>query len=414
MAFAARHLRSSRVLWLFAWRDVEAEREPARDLIARIARDSTVLPLRRLSAHEAGELIDELAHDAPAGLRGTLLRATSGNPLFLVETLACLAARGTKLPADLGQLPLAQGVAAVVRERIAPLSPAARRALEAASILGRDFELDPWAEASDMPPALLRQRAAEIVESGILAECGPLRWSFSHELVREAICRQVPEELVRAGHRRVALALDRRVQAGEPELSGERAHHGLAALGALDARVLLDWAIAASDHARAQCAYAEAFTVLERAAAALGPLARKDAALLLAIGRSRSDLRHVPAAREALLAAIEIARASGDARMCAHAVLAFGSRYVLGDIHEELVALIDDANAALSEKDRDLTARLLARKAAALTPAARPEKALAMAREALRVVADSADVRAQLDVAVAAGSAFGDFAPVHR
>src|SRR5258708_13116941 len=105
MAFAARHLRSSRVLWLFAWRDVEAEREPARDLIARIARDSTVLPLRRLSAHEAGELIDELAHDAPAGLRGTLLRATSGNPLFLVETLPRLAARGTQLPPHPRHLP---------------------------------------------------------------------------------------------------------------------------------------------------------------------------------------------------------------------------------------------------------------------------------------------------------------------
>src|SRR5207247_1584647 len=99
----------------------------------------------------------------------------SGNPLFLLETLACLSTRGA---ADVERLPLAQGVGAVVRERLAPLPPAVRRLLEMAAILGRDVAVARWAAAADTPVDLVRKRAAEIVATGILDELGPDRWRF--------------------------------------------------------------------------------------------------------------------------------------------------------------------------------------------------------------------------------------------
>src|SRR5439155_11968567 len=236
------------------------------------------------------------------------------------------------------------------------------------------------------PVELVRKRAAEIVATGILDELGSDRWRFSHELVRDAIVRETPAELVVAAHRRIALALDRDVGLGELSAIGERAHHGLLALPELDAAQAIEWTIAAADHARAQCAYEEAITVIQRTIAAIGLAARGHAGLQLALGRAHLDLGDPRAARDAFGTAIEIARAAGDAELVARGVLGIGSRYVLGDILDDLVASIDRAAAALPADARDLHARLLARKAAALTPAEFPEDALEMARDAIELV----------------------------
>jgi tetratricopeptide (TPR) repeat protein len=395
LAFATRHLRASPILWVLTWRDVEADRGPAREPIARIARDATVIPLRRLSEEETIALVREWS---PSVRAEALYAATAGNPLFLVETLACLAARPF---VDLDTLPLAQGVAAIVKERTRALDPAGRRALEAASLLGREVALARWAEAMDVPEAVLRQRAADL--DGILVESGLDRWTFTHEIVRIAVRRDVPPELALAGHRRVAEALDRRVRAGQAQLQGERLHHGM--LGGVAPPTLVQWAIAASDHARAQCAYEEAAAVLARTRAAL-PAHAADPGLLLASGRALLDVGDTAAARSLLAEVIR----SGDPSARGRAVLAIGSRYVLGDVRSELVRMIDEALAALGSAP-ELEAELLSRKAAALTPAARPEEALAMARRAWALVAGSEDARARLEVAVSAGSALGDFAP---
>jgi tetratricopeptide (TPR) repeat protein len=418
-AFVTRHLRSHPILWIVTWRDVEAATGPGKDVIGAIARNAHTIALRRLSADETRRLVDELAAGGTHGhLMGretsvdeTLFRATSGNPLFILETLACVTTRGlSRLPRELDQLPLTEGVAAVVRARLSSLPPAARHAVEAASLLGRELAIDRWVDAADMPEELLRQRGKEVVASGVLVATGPSQWAFSHDLVREAISRDVPDDLARAAHRRVALALDRRVAGGERSLAGARLHHGLAALGAIDATVVLAWVIEASDDARAQCAYEQSLTIVKRAIAALGPRFANDPRLLLALGRAHLDLGEIGAARDALHSAIDMTRASGDARTRALAVLAFGSRYVLGDIHSDLVRMIDEASAALPSEDHDLRARLLARKAAALTPARRPDEVLAWARDAFRMVVDSNDEGARLDVCVGVGSAFGDFA----
>lgn len=415
-AFVTRHLRTNPILWIATWRDVEGAQAPGRELILGILRDAHPLALRRLTSDETRRFVDELSSGRELPTRDAevdeaLFRATAGNPLFILETMACLATRGlSQLPRELEQLPLAEGVATVVRARVASLSPAARRALEAASLLGREVAIERWVDAADMPEELVRQRAAEIAASGVLRPADGGRWTFSHELVREAICREVPADLARAAHRRVARALDRRVEAGERSLSGQRLHHALCALGAIDPAVVARWAIEASEDARAQCAYEQALAILQRAVTALGPAFASDPLLTTALGRAHLDLGQVEAAREALHSTLEVTRATGDVRTRALAVLALGSRYVLGDVHDELVHMIDEAAGALGDDEPDLRARLLARKAAALTPAERPEEVLAMARAAIRRVSDSKDEGARLDVCVGVGSAFGDFA----
>ena len=98
-------------------------------------------------------------------------------------------------------------------------------------------------------------------------------------------------------------------------------------------------------------------------------------------------------------------------RLFALAVLAQGERYVLGDLFDDLVDRIDQALSLLAEDDVGLRARLLARKAAALTPAQDVSATLAMADEAARLAAQSGDPTTRLQVAIGVGAAMAAFAP---
>src|SRR5262249_35789636 len=152
-----------------------------------------------------------------------------------------------------------------------------------------------------------------------------------------------------------------------------------------------------------QCAYEEAIAVIDLAFERIGEAARVAPALHLARGRALLDLGDHERAREAFITAVSLARKAGDGRMAALAVLGYGSRYVFGEHLHELVMMIDEARAALPDAAVDLDARLVARKAAALTPPATPEPTLEMARAAYEVVRDSSNDAIRLEVAVAVG-----------
>jgi tetratricopeptide (TPR) repeat protein len=408
LAFATRHLRASRVMWLLTWRDAEAARAPVRDLLARIAREGTVLSLGGLSELDANQLIDDVRADADVLFRATLLRVTGGNPLFLLETLAALSGGGT-LPSENEPLPLAQGIAHIVRERLAPLPPEVRVLADAASAIGRDVSLVRWTAATDATSEVIRRGARALVETGVLTAISTDRWRFGHDLVREAIYRGADEQHIIDVHRRLAQTLDREVAAGDRSLVGERAHHALHSRSD-DTTTLLAWTVSAAEHALLSCAYEESLALVDRARAQLGPVAERNAALQLVRGRAYLMTNETVRASEAFNTAIAIARRADDPCMLAAAVLGLGSRYVFGDQLHDLTALIDEAIAILPPVHRDLHARLLARKAAALTPADFPEPVLDMARDAQHLIAESTDDAARLEVAVAVGAAFADFA----
>jgi tetratricopeptide (TPR) repeat protein len=408
LAFATRHLRSSRVIWLLTWRDAEGGRAPVRDLLARVAREGTVLSLGALSEIDANELIDDVRADADVLFRGTLLRVTGGNPLFLLETLAALSGGGS-LPAEQDPLPLAQGIAHIVRGRLAPLSPEVRTLAEAASTIGRDVTLHRWSAATEVASDVIRRGARELVEAGILTATTTDRWRFGHDLVREAVYRSADEQQRIDVHRRIARTFDREIAAGDQSLVGERAHHALQSLTD-EPSTLLPWIVTAAGHALLHCAYEESLALVDRALTQLGSVAQRDAALQLVRGRAYLFTNETAKASDAFNTAIALARRADDPCMLAAAVLGLGSRYVFGDQLHDLIALIDEAMAILPPLHRDLHARLLARKAAALTPADVPEPVLDMARDAQRLVADSTDDAARLEVAVAVGAAFADFA----
>jgi hypothetical protein len=76
----------------------------------------------------------------PPAIVDDLLRTTEGNPLFVGETVALLAARGELERRSDAAPAIPGGVEDVIRGRLARLSPAARRALQIASVLGREHD----------------------------------------------------------------------------------------------------------------------------------------------------------------------------------------------------------------------------------------------------------------------------------
>jgi tetratricopeptide (TPR) repeat protein len=418
LAFLLHGRRLGRCTWLLTWRDAEADRPRVRDVIASIAREATVLPLRRLSETDAASLaLDTLGTADPTTL-STLFRATSGNPLFLVEVLRSLALRGGDAEVlSLEHVPVTQGVELVVRERSRHLAAKALQVLEAGAILGRELDLSGVADVSGEPPASAREQAEALCAAGFIRPRGIDAWSFNHALVRDALYRSLGPDRRRELHLRFAAALDARIDLGQPGLARLRAHHGLNAFPLALAAQVARWAIAAATEARAQCAYEDAVAILESTRAQLSGDEGAEAELLVALGWAHGDAGRTLGMRESLHQAMRLAKKLGDARLFARAVLGYGSRYVLGDTRADLLLLLDEAEAALSGEPGALHARLLARRAAALTPATDTdaEPILDMARAALREVANETDRRAFIDVAVAAGSAFGDFAePAER
>ena len=152
LGYLSETLWSAPVGMIVTYRDTEvAPASLAADAIAGLARG----PGRRrcelagLGPDSVAQWLDAagLADVDPAGLHAR----TGGNPLFIAESIRLLA-DGSPSAVPAVPLPLAS-VREVIRERLAPLPPGCREALEVASVLGRDFEYPPLAAALRISPA---------------------------------------------------------------------------------------------------------------------------------------------------------------------------------------------------------------------------------------------------------------------
>jgi tetratricopeptide (TPR) repeat protein len=409
-------MRIARTGWIITWRDAESERANVRDLISAVARESNVCALRPLSAVDSAGLVTETLGAVDTALVDKLFQATSGNPLFLVEVLRSVELLGGA-PAlqALKDLPVTQGVQTIVRERTSRLPPPERALLEVASAIGRDVDARSVADASGEPLHDIREVFARLCTAGFLRDRGNDAWSFSHVLVRDALYRGLEAERRRAIHLRIAQALDGRVRLGEVGLSGARVHHALDALPLSSKSDLAHWAIEASGQARAQSAFDDAVALLERALREVAEDDRLQADVLVALGWAYGDAGRAGEMRDAFSRVLPLARRMGDAHLLARAVIGYGARYVFGDVRSDLLPLLDEAEAALGSERGGLHARLLARRAAAMTPAADSSRPLAMARAALAELGPETDDRTFIDVAIGAGAALGDHSdPVER
>ncbi len=167
---------------------------------------------------------DRLGTWLPRPVLRRLHGASGGNPFFAVEMARSLIRSG--MPASTDALPVPGTLGGLVRDRLAPLSPGAREALQVVSAAPR------------APAALVNAAAgqgsqmmgglAEAEDAGILARSGG-RLEFTHPLLAAVVYAQIPPARRRGLHRAIAAAFAGSIP-GVPADPAARAWH--LALGA--------------------------------------------------------------------------------------------------------------------------------------------------------------------------------------
>jgi DNA-binding CsgD family transcriptional regulator/tetratricopeptide (TPR) repeat protein len=236
--------------------------EVARRLHARHA--ARLVPLARLSGDQVAEMVSACVPDAGDDVVDRVRRTAEGVPLLVEEVLASPGLPGS--------------FADSVRSRWAGLADDDRLVLEAAAVLGRDFEWQLLAPATGRPAG----RVAAALDCGVAAMLLSVdgdRFRFRHALTREAVLEGISPPR-RVGLAAAALAA---LEAGHPRLAGRRleAAADLAVMSG-DQRRAGELLVASGRTCVRQGALRTAVATLARAAElAEGPAARDEAERLL-------------------------------------------------------------------------------------------------------------------------------------
>ena len=383
LQFLARELEGSRLLVIGTYRDVElGRRHPLSQVLAELARESLMerVPLRGLTEGDVARFVKMTASvEPPPRLVRAVYEETEGNPFFVSEIVNLLASEG-KLDggADLREVvvTIPQGVREVVGRRLDRLSKECNFTLAAASVIGREFGLDVLDRVvcdevrSEMPQyehKLSREQLLEVIDEAVAARvivASPHavgRYSFSHALVREALYEELGVTRRVRLHRRIGEVIEELSGARRDEHLDELAHHFLQAQE-LDKAV--DYSIHAAGRAMTQFAYEEGAELYERALQAMelrgGVGGEKQAELLLALGDAHARAGEPLRAVETFYAAADAARAARAYEQLARAALGLAERFVIGEIDEPLIAILEETLTVVPEEDSPMRARVLA------------------------------------------------------
>ncbi len=300
---------------------------------------------------------------------------TGGNPFFVGEVLRSLAGRDPEeieraLRSDEFELP--ESVRQLIEQRVARLGDEVRRVLSIAAVVGPRFDLRVLERVSGRPLDELLEALERATVARLVEESPDMvgRFVFAHALIRDTLYRGLGAARRARLHQLVGEALEAPA-AGAPELPlADLAYHFANAADA-DPSKAVRYSLLAADHALRQLAYEQAALDYERALAALRLQpevdARERAALLVALGHARWRAGERVRAREAFLAAAELARELDDGALLGRAALGLGGEWMRVDkVDEVLLELGEDALGRIGDSDPKLRVRLQARVAAEL------------------------------------------------
>ncbi|MFB4307411.1 AAA family ATPase [Actinomadura sp. GTD37] len=152
-------------------------------------------------------LAADVLHAEPDDAVLRAARRAQGAPRLVIELLQGMREEGLVTvrdgiaSADGAGEPVPRRLCALVRRRLDWLSPSARRSLQVASVLDRAFSAEELGELTGAPADEIAAVRDETVATGILCATGA-RLSFRHDLVRQAICADLPAAVRRGLLRR--------------------------------------------------------------------------------------------------------------------------------------------------------------------------------------------------------------------
>ncbi|HSV08510.1 MAG TPA: sigma 54-interacting transcriptional regulator [Candidatus Binatus sp.] len=195
------------------------------------------ISLEALSAAEMAEVTDSLlgTGEVPGPLRAIIAAKAEGNPFFVEEVTRSLLEDGSLrrengrvvLARDLAEVAVPDTIQDVLIARIDRLADDARRAIQVAAVIGREFAfrlLERITEAG----AHVRTQVEELRSLELIFEkvAHPeLAFMFKHALTHDVAYESVLDERRRELHRTIALAIEELYADRLPELYETLAHH---------------------------------------------------------------------------------------------------------------------------------------------------------------------------------------------
>jgi class 3 adenylate cyclase/tetratricopeptide (TPR) repeat protein len=396
------HSASARLLVAGAYRDAELSvAHPLTEALAALRRETavTVMPLSGLDDTSVVSFVESAAGHSLDGdaiaLAHTVYRETDGNPFFVAEVLRHLAETGAILRNAEGrwaaarpgaEIALPDSVRQVVGARVGRLGEVATKALSAAAVIGRDFDLDLTAAVAGIEEDTLMELLEHAHAAALVREIPgvPGRYTFSHALVQHTIYQDLGDTRRARLHRQVAEALEQLAGDTPGDRVGELARHYLLAVRPADTDKAVAYARQAGEAALAALAPDDALRwfaqALELTGQSTGPAMRID--LLIGLGTAQRQTG-APGFRTTLLEAAHLAQQSGDSERLVGAALANYRGFVsaTGTVDAERVEALQAALRAVGDTDSPERARLLARLCS--ESAYRPlEERMSLAREA--------------------------------
>jgi tetratricopeptide (TPR) repeat protein len=411
LRFLAGALQDARIMLLGTYRDRELRRRPEIGrAVGDLVRAGRSIPLAGWSSSEVENFIERTwGRPSPPDIVAAVVRTTEGNPFFVDEVLRTMRVEDGQgsVSADRGRLGVPEGVRHAIRQRLTSVGERVEEILEAASVIGREFDLHLLEQACGIPQPELLELLGEAEAADILTEIPsvPGRFEFAHGLIRETLHDDIPAVRRRRLHILVAQALSSTIHHHADPHTSELAHHWFEALPIGDASKAVDYAVRAGERAMAQLAYSEAAFQYERALQALALKGSPDEAarceLLLSLATALRRAGEATSAREIFARAAECARGLSAPEQLARAALGYGGEFaeegigLPGSVDEALVALVEEALAGLPSEPSSFRARLLARLAVALYWTGAPERVAALGREAAAIAEQTGDPTAQ-------------------
>ncbi|MCB0213618.1 MAG: tetratricopeptide repeat protein, partial [Anaerolineae bacterium] len=227
LAYLTQRTSQAPILFILSLRPEEVD---AKAIAASLQRDlqrdeaAQVISLEPLTRYQVAEFLNSALgrKNLPDWMVNNFLQATSGNPLFIEETLKALAAEGqvsqwttpktsqlNRLSGMMLQLP--QNVLDLAERRLQLLTNEDRSILTAAAILGPEFpfallEAVTKMDEDDLLDTIDRLLASRLIEELPLQD-GEDRYRFSQEALRQALLKTVSQRRLRVMHRRSGEAM---------------------------------------------------------------------------------------------------------------------------------------------------------------------------------------------------------------
>jgi DNA-binding SARP family transcriptional activator len=395
----ARQQQLGPVLLVGTYRDTELDRgHPLPDLIADVERYRPV-PRVHLDGMDEGEVAALIGSWHGAEVEGDAVRAiraeTQGNPFFVKQLVRHLEETGDGRGLAVGAgLDVPEGVRDVIARRLARLPERADQVLQAAALIGRDFDYELLERVVDLPEEQLLDVLDAAVRGALLAEVpnAPGRYSFAHALLRSTIESGLSATRRARMHRRIGEEIERLHRDRLDPWLDELARHFAAAVPQEVDRAV-DYAVKAAAQAADRLAYDEAAQLLGRAVAlrrADDPVDHAELARLeIELASAEAGAGHWEAARAGFARAADVARATGASASFARAALghAGGTWEQYGSVDPESVALLEETLERLPDGDSPLRSQVLARLTVLLyhDPSAPHERVLSAADEAVAI-----------------------------